>query len=78
MQIKDNVINFIKELKNETIMDHSMNLFESGILTSLDVLDLISYIEETFKIQISEDDIGMESFGTINGIVSLIEKSKQI
>lgn len=74
MKVRENITNYIKELKNETITDGAMNLFESGVLTSLDVLDLISYIEDTFGIQVSEEDIGMESFGTIDGIVSLVEK----
>jgi acyl carrier protein len=77
MAIRESVANYIKNLTNETITDHSSNLFGDGLLTSLDVLDLISFIEETFEFQISADDADMDSFGTINGIVRLIEKGQQ-
>lgn len=76
MTVRENVVHYIKELTNENISDHSINLFENGILTSLDVLDLISFIEKTFSLTISGDDIDMESCGTINGIVNLVEKLK--
>ena len=74
MEATEKIAEYITELTNENITDHSMNLFESGLLTSLDVLDLISFIEKTFDFQISEEDVSMESFGSINGIVGLVEK----
>lgn len=74
MSTRENIVSYVHSLTNENIADHSANLFENGLLTSLDVLDLISYIEKTFNLQISADDVDMESFGTINGIVSLVER----
>ncbi len=77
MNIRETVEKYIQRLTNEADLDHSMNLFESGNLTSLDVLDLISFIEETFALSISDDDISMDSFGSINGIVGLVERLSQ-
>jgi acyl carrier protein len=73
MSIRDEVAGYIEGIAHERGIGHSRNLFESGLLTSLDVLSLVSYIEDTFKIDISGDDIDLESFGTIDGIVVLIE-----
>jgi len=77
MTIREKVENYILELTSLPELDHSMNLFENNILTSLDVLDLISFIEETFNVSPSDEDIGIESLGSINSIVNLIEKLKQ-
>ena len=74
MTVRKKIENYITKLTNEPDIDHSMNLFESGKLTSLDVLDLIGYIEETFNITISDDDIGVENFGSIDNISKFIEK----
>jgi acyl carrier protein len=76
MTIRKNVEKYISELTNEPKIDHSINFFESGLLSSLDFLDLISFIEESFKIDISDDDIGMKNFGSINGLVDFVEKQK--
>jgi acyl carrier protein len=77
MTIREHVANYIKELTNERITDHGANLFGDGLLTSLDVLDLISFIETAFDFQIAPEDADMENFGTIDGIVNLIEREKQ-
>ena len=66
--------NCIFDLTNETNIDNSTNLFENGYLSSLDVLDLICFIEEVFDISLSEDDMTMENLGTINNIVNLVER----
>jgi len=77
MAIRGKVVKYILELTNDQNLDPNMNLFESGTLTSLDILDLLSFIEETFNISFSEDDITMENFGTMNNIVQLIERLKR-
>ena len=69
--------NYIAELTNESGIDRSTNLFEGGFLSSLDVLDLISFIETKFDITLSEDDMTMENLGTINNMVSLIDRLKE-
>ena len=78
MAIREKVVKYILELTNDQNLDPNMNLFESGTLTSLDILDLLSFIEETFNISFSEDDITMENFGTMNNIVKLIERLKRV
>jgi|GEM_PF-4890782 acyl carrier protein len=66
------IVGYIEGISNERGFDHSINLFERGLLTSLDVLSLVVFIEETFHLEISGDDIDMASFGTVDGLVSLI------
>ena len=45
MAIREEIEKHISELTNNPDIDHSLNLFESGLLTSLDVLDLLAFIE---------------------------------
>jgi methoxymalonate biosynthesis acyl carrier protein len=73
---RQQVVNYIESLTHETISDHAMDLFENGFLTSLDVLDLISFIENTYALQITGDDVDMHSFGSIDGMVDLICRLK--
>ncbi|MBN2535785.1 MAG: hypothetical protein JXB88_23095 [Spirochaetales bacterium] len=77
MTVRENVLLYIEELTNEKISNHEMNLFENNLLTSLDVLDLISFIEKNYDLQVAADDVDMESLGSIDGIVHLVEKLKQ-
>ena len=72
MKVRETMVSYIERISSEQIFDHSINMFESGILTSLDVLSLVTFIEDTFALEISGDDIDMDSFGTIDGLVSMI------
>lgn len=77
MAIKEKLEKYILELTNESSIDHDLNLFDNNLITSLDVLDLFSFIEETFNVSLSEDDMGMENLGSINSMVTMIERIKQ-
>jgi len=49
-----------------------VNYFEAGWLTSLEVIEFISQIEDKFGIQFSEDDFHDSRFATIAGLAELI------
>ncbi len=76
MAVKAELETYISEITSDKGIDSSTNLFEGGFLSSLDVLDLISYIEIQFNITLSEDDMTMENLSTINNMVSMIERLK--
>jgi acyl carrier protein len=76
MAVKAELETYISEITSDNGIDSSTNLFEGGFLSSLDVLDLISFIEIQFKITLSEDDMTMENLSTINNMVSMIERLK--
>ena len=44
------------------------NLIESGIIDSLGIIKLIGYLEKTYIIKITNDDIVIDNFETINAI----------
>jgi len=75
MSVRDEVEKYILELSNESSIDHSINLFEGSYLSSLDVLDLLCFIEVTYNITVSDDDLGMENFGSIDRIVNYTENN---
>jgi acyl carrier protein len=51
-------------------------LLESGIVDSLGVLDIVSFIESEFAITVADEDLVHEHFGSIERIAAYIE-SKQ-
>ena len=48
-------------------------LVESGIIDSLGIMTLLSFIEENFSIQIPSEELMPENFASISTISSLIE-----
>lgn len=54
--------------------DADENLLESGILDSLGIMKLLEYLERTFFIRVSEEDLLPENFESINAITFLLHK----
>jgi len=56
----------------------TLNYFEAGLLTSLEVVEFVTEIEERFSIQFTEQDFQDPRFGTLSGLSQLItERSRQ-
>lgn len=55
--------------------DHDQ-LVESGIIDSLGVMSLLSFLEEKFTIQVSGEDLVPENFESVATIVDLIKRSQ--
>ncbi len=75
-QIQENIIEF---LKNDIGVDAGSispddQLFSSGLLNSLDILELVSFIESKFDVKISTWEISLEKFDTIQKITEFIEE----
>ena len=49
------------------------HLFESGFVDSAGVVELIAFVESTFKISLGDDQVFSDDFTTIDGIASMVE-----
>jgi acyl carrier protein len=51
-------------------------LFETRSIDSLGVYELVSFLETEFNITIGDEELVPEHFGTLRGIVSLVESKR--
>lgn len=57
-----------------TPVEDDTPLFSSGIIDSFGVLELISFLEDTFKIEIDMTQYELSAFDTVRKIAALIAK----
>jgi acyl carrier protein len=57
-------------------LDDSVPLLASGIVDSLGMLDLVSFLEESFAIQLLDDELTPENFANIGTLASFVEQKK--
>ncbi len=57
----------------QSISDNSL-LFDEGIFDSMGLLNLISFLEEDFCVKVEDSELDTSNFGSINAIVSFIER----
>jgi methoxymalonate biosynthesis acyl carrier protein len=48
------------------------NLFESGIVNSLFAMQLLTFIEKTFRITAEQDDLDIENFKSVNAATAFV------
>lgn len=54
------------------------SLLETGIVDSLGVLEIVNYLMDQLGIEVSEEDLTQENFQSVESIVNLIERKKNI
>jgi acyl carrier protein len=72
---RDLIHSYIKNnfvLGAEEVLDDNESLLEAGIIDSTSVLELVEFIELTFKFKINDKDLDHENFDTINLISQFI------
>lgn len=47
-------------------------LIENGVLTSLQTVELVMFLEDRFGIMVEDDELDEENFGSINAIAELV------
>jgi acyl carrier protein len=59
----------------EAVTD-DLPLIERGVIDSLGVFQLLAVLEEEFGVEVADDELVMEHFGTVRAIANLV-RSKQ-
>ena len=77
MNIEQTVEKFVVEELivggSDTKLDPDQSLVSSGVIDSLAILRLITFIEETFGVTVEDDEVVPENFETINVIKAFVE-----
>jgi Phosphopantetheine attachment site. len=53
---------------------HDRDLLEGEVIDSLGIMQLISFLEDTYGIEVDDDDLAPENFRSVDSIVSFVEK----
>jgi acyl carrier protein len=71
-QVKETVRSFILKAITVTGLDDDANLFESGIVNSLFAVQLMTFIEKTFAIEVGMDDLDIENFKSVHATTAFV------
>ena len=76
-RIRETVRRFILSSIYIAHLDDDANLFESGIVNSLFAVQLMTFIEKTFAIQVEMDDLDIENFKSVNAATAFVMRKNQ-
>ena len=76
MDVNGSIRTFIRSEFDTAVADFELRddtpLIESGIVDSLGIMKLLQYLEDSFSIRISDDELRPENFETPGAIASLV------
>jgi len=70
--VKETVKRFLLGSINITHLGDDDDLFESGIVNSLFAVQLMTFIEKTFAIEVGMDDLDIENFKSLNAATAFV------
>ena len=74
--VKSRITHFIFEkfpAARKRQLGENTSLLESGIVDSIGILEIVAFIEQTFAVTVSDDDLVPENFGSISGMAAFVE-----
>ena len=57
-------------------LQDDMPLLESGVVDSLGVLDVVAFLEKSFMIQVSDEELTPENFASVRCLTSFVENKR--
>ena len=57
-------------------LNNSTNFFEESIIDSTGILELVCFVEETYNLAISDDEIVEQNFSSVNNVTTFVEKKQ--
>ncbi len=78
--MREKIRSFIEKnltvFEDETEFSDSDNIFELGIVNSLFAMKLLNFVESEFNITVSNDEIEIANFSSVDKMMQLIEKKR--
>lgn len=75
MKEKELIRDFLKKYIKVETLEEDTNIFESGLVNSLFAMQLVNWIENEFDISITNEQLDLENFKSINAIANLISSN---
>ena len=75
-QVKEFILANCLQGEDPRNLTPTTELIRSGILDSLATLELVTFLEERFDIELGADDVGAENLGTLESIERLVHEKR--
>ncbi len=75
---EDIIRNYILGNVNILELDDDFDVFEAGIVNSLFAIELMTFLEKTFNIKVTMDDLDMENFKSVNATSEFVRRKGEV
>lgn len=76
-QIREFIMENLAHAKGITSFSDDENLMESGVVDSLGIFRIVSFLEEELHVRVSDEEINAETLQSVNSIEKLVLSKKK-
>ena len=76
-QIREFILAQLAEPKGITSFTDDESLMESGVVDSLGIFRLVSFLEEDLRVRVSDEEINAETLKSVNTIEELVLRKRK-
>lgn len=70
--MEDKILEILEEINEDILTYDGENMYEEGVISSMDVVEIVSELEAEFDIEIDIDDIVAKNFANKETIIELV------
>ncbi|MDD6652023.1 MAG: acyl carrier protein [Eggerthellales bacterium] len=70
--MRDTILEILQDIRSDIDFESETELVDGGLLTSLDIVAIVSELNDEFDVDISPDDLLPENFNSVDAMVELI------
>ena len=71
--MEDKILEILEEVNEDILTYDGENMYEEGVISSMDVVEIVSELEAEFDIEIDIDDIVAKNFANKETIIELVK-----
>ena len=72
--MKDHIIDILSEIVDDVDFDTCTTLIDDGVLSSLDIIQLIGALNDEFDISIPATEIVPANFNSVDAMTAMVER----
>ncbi|MGN0990360.1 MAG: acyl carrier protein [Candidatus Ventricola sp.] len=72
--MKDTILDILSEIIDEDDLDTCTTLIDDGILSSLDIIQLIGALNDEFDLSIPATEIIPQNFNSVDAMVAMVAR----
>lgn len=74
--IQEDVRSYVIDRTGHADVPDDADLFESGLANSLLAVQIVMWLDRTMGVQVTEDELDMRNFSSINAITQFVDRKR--
>ena len=77
MIMRETVLEILEEIREDIDFENETKLADNRLLSSLDIVTIVSKFNDEFDVEISVEDLEPENFNSVDAMVELITRMQE-